>query len=378
MSGPKIIDYHAIERERAEAARRRWRALRGRADAFELRCVRAGHPTCVVAVQELVGPSSTDVDRQCDEIESALARATAELTNRQLHDRTREVFGQMRNVLAQLESREQGEAALAVRPKNAGPQHVEVDYTERVGRQLAQLKAPTAALESAAEDVLISTDPLRARLLYSDLVQRISDANRAHDTHLARVVEIAELRAQIEVLTDPEPVRALLDHVAIVVEGGGDAGTQLQQARSAIARQLDAAAADADREFVHRAVAESLAELGYEVADVAVETTDSLVFRQSGSHGVRAQIGNGEIDIRTVTFGSGTTRGADRDAEDEFCRRMPGLLAAMSRRGVAAGLKKQGLPGLVAPETVMLRKKAGAAEAATNSQHRSATRKRTT
>jgi hypothetical protein len=279
----------------------------------------------------------------------------------------------MNRVLYDLESREQAAAAAA--EDGAPTAHPEVDYVERVSRQLALLEVRVPELERAAEAVLSATDPDRVRLLYTDLVQRISDANRVADALVERRYEIAELRAQLEGLPDPDPVEALLDHAAAAVERGDDVLIPLGQARAAITHQLDAAAAEADREFVRQAVAESLTEMGYEVADVTVETPDSLVFRQNGTHGLRAHIRDGEIDLRTVRLGSGKDAGADRGAEDEFCRRMPGLLAAMSLRGVAAGVKDQKLPGLFAPETVPLRRKAGPTPP--DHQQQPVTRKRT-
>lgn len=91
VSGPKVIDYRAIERERAEAARRRWRSLAGRAWALERRCTAAGHPDCAVAVGELAGESEA-MQRQCDRLEQAIARAADELARRRLTERTQEVM----------------------------------------------------------------------------------------------------------------------------------------------------------------------------------------------------------------------------------------------------------------------------------------------
>lgn len=358
MSGPKVIDYQAIERELTEAARRRWQALSGRASAFERRCVELGHPECAVVVPPMSAASSDEMQRQCDAIEATMARAEAELSRLRLDDRTRDVFSGMEQLLADLERREQaghsGSRETVSTPAAAaapGP-----SFAERVARTLASLTEPDRELERAAQSVLGAQDADRARLLYADLVDRVTAANHAADVRAARLVEIAELRAQLEGLPDPEPIRALLDDAAEGADRGADVSVAVQQARTAVAAQQDAVAAAADREFVRGAVADSLAELGYDVADVAVETADTLVYRQSSSHGLRARIDNGELRLHAVRLGSTTPPdGSDRDADEELCRRLPQLLEAMARRGVAADVTHDTLPGLVTPETVALR-----------------------
>ncbi|WP_156432624.1 hypothetical protein [Mycobacterium sp. M26] len=206
--------------------------------------------------------------------------------------------------------------------------------------------------------MLTETDPDRSRLLYQDLSERIALAN-ARDAERARyLTEIAELRAQAESVSDPAPLRALLDHAELIATSGGSADIDLRQAKAAITEQLDAAAAAADRDYVRNAVAESLLELGYETADVDLETPETLVFRQSNSHGVRADVRNGRIDIRAVRLGPiarGDAGSADRDAEDEFCNRIPILLSALRDRGVSADVAERRLPGLSTPETLSLR-----------------------
>lgn len=379
MSGPKVIDYQAVERERAETARRRFRTLRGRAAAFEQRCVRSGEPGCAVAVPRLVGTDSADIERQCNALEAALAHAADELAHRQHDVRTKQVVAGLAAVLADLDRRERATAET----HSATTAPVTVDFSERVARQLASLPQPSPDLERAAQSVLAAKDPDRARLLYADLAERVADVNRAAALLDAHRVEIAELRAHLETLSDPDPVRALLDHAAALAGRGEAVETQLRQARAAIAAQQDAAAAVADREFVRQAVAESLSELGYEVADVAVETADSLVYRQSPSHGVQARVRDGEIDVHTVRLESengseATDSDFDRAADDEFCRRLPGLLAALSRRGVAAGVKKRTLPGLIAPPAVALRTRRGVTGEVADTESQNAAARRTT
>ena len=106
MSGPKIIDYQAVERQRAEAARRRWLALCGRADALRQRCVDAGHPDCAIEVGQLESSASTHIERRCDELATTLEAAAAELSRRQFAERTREAAAGLHDVLADLERRE--------------------------------------------------------------------------------------------------------------------------------------------------------------------------------------------------------------------------------------------------------------------------------
>jgi hypothetical protein len=378
MSGPTIIDYRALERRRAEAARRRWRALRGRAQALDQRCRDLGHPECAVKVGQLVGSSSEDIERACEQLERAVAGAARELERRQFNDRTKEVVANLHDVLTDLERREQQAAGAATgRQQESAREPVRgVDYTEKVSRLLASLKVSSPDFDRAAQSVLAATDPARARLLYADLDDRIAEANRKAAAIVERRALIEELRAQLDGLVDPDPIDTLLDYAASVVERGDDIETYLQQARTAITDQQDALADASDREFVRQAVADSLSELGYEVADVEVETAGTLVYRQSETHGVRAQIRDGEIDLRTVRLGSAAHPAADRDAEDEFCRRLPGVLAAMSRRGVSAAVKDQELPGLHTPETVRLRPRRDDTRTQQDQQQRPAARRR--
>lgn len=363
MSGPKIIDYAAVERQRAEAARRRWRTLVGRADALRQRCSQVGYPDCAVRVSGAVGTSSEDLERRCDDLARAIDDATTALSRRQFADRTKEVAAGLGDLLAALEQREQAGAELGTnqhteprRTSTPPPAHV-VDYGTKVAKRLASLMSPSPALECAARAVLTESDPARARLLYTDLQGRVTEANKATMVKLERLTEIAELRAQLDGLSDPDPLSALLDHAARSVEGGADAHTEIAQARRAITQQLDEAAATADRVFVREALAESLSEIGYLVDDIDLVTPETLVMRQSVTHGVRATVGDGKLDVRTVRLGPSADRSADRDADEEFCARVPDLLAAMARRGVTAGVTQGGLPGLHTPETVSVKKK---------------------
>mgnify|MGYP001366461411 CR=1 FL=1 len=361
MSGPKVIDYQAIERQRAEAARRRWFALTGRADALRRRCRESGHLECAVDAGPLVESSSADLERRCDELDSVLAAAAEELGRRQFADRTREVAADLSGVLADLERRERQAATATLQSEPAGKRSAErpaaprPDFADRVARQLASLQVRSTELDEVAKAVLAETDPARAHLRYDDLRQRIADANERAAARAAKLAEIAELRAQLHPLADPVPLRKLLDRATEAAERGDPVDVAVRQARRAITEQLDAAAAAADREYVRTAVAESLREQGYEVLDVDVATPETLVFRQSRTHGVRADVQDGRIDIQAVRLGATighASRSADRDAEDEFCNRIPGLLTALGRRGVAAGVTARKLPGLFTPETV--------------------------
>lgn len=107
MSGPKVIDHQAVERQRTEVARRRWLALRGRADALSRQCVQAGHPQSAARIAQPAGSSSIMVDAACNELERAVVEAVGELDRRQFADRTREVASALLEVLANLERREQ-------------------------------------------------------------------------------------------------------------------------------------------------------------------------------------------------------------------------------------------------------------------------------
>ncbi len=360
MSGPKVIDYRVVERQRAEAARRRWLGLVGRAEALSRQCVHAGHPQCAPRVGSPSGASSAELETACNELEQALATATDELTRRQFADRTKEVAAGLQDVLADLERREQRSTTVKSSPEprqqtrptaQRGP-----DYAEKVTRELASLQMPSSELQQAAKAVLAETDSTRARLLYEDLKQRIAQANEQAKARTASLADIAELRGQLDGLPDPEPLRVLLDHAEHAVHQDEDSAHAIRQARTAITRQLDAAAAAADRTYVRNAVAESLAELGYGVADVDVVTPETLVFQQDRTHGVRAEVGDHQIDLRTVRLGT-LDSSRDRDAEEEFCARVPGLLAALADRGVSAQVTKGGLPGLYPPETIPLKPK---------------------
>ena len=305
MSGPKVIDYAAIERRRAQAATRRWTGLRGRSDALRAQCLQSGHPECAVDVASLGATSSADIERKCVELEAALAAGVRRLESSQFDDRTREVFSGLSDVLADLERREH--AAIAAQQRSGAQPHpsppVTVDFAEKVRRRLASLASPDHELDKAAEAVLTADDAARARLLYNDLSRRIDEANRKYAETVEMRMQIAELRAQIDELPDPGPLGTLLDHAAAELDQGRSVQTQIQQARADIMAQLDAIAAQSERDFVRDAVAESLSELGYDVADVDVETPETLVFRQSDSHGVRAIIRDGEIDLRAVRSG---------------------------------------------------------------------------
>lgn len=379
MSGPKVIDYAAIERRRAEAATRRWTGLRGRSDALRARCLQSGHPECAVDVGSLGATSSADIERKCMDLEAALAAGVRRLESSQFNDRTREVFSGLSDVLADLERRERA-AAVAQHTPGAQPHPqppVTADFAEKVSRRLASLASPDPELDEAAEAVLTAGDAARARLLYDDLSRRIDEANRKYEETIEMRAQIAELRAQIDPMPDPGPLGVLLDHAMAELDKGRSVQAQIQQARTAIIAQLDAIAARSERDFVRDAVAESLSELGYDVADVEVETPETLVFRQSGTHGVRAIIHDGEIDLRAVRLGVGADSKSDRQAEDEFCRRVPGFLDAMSRHGVSAGVSRDTLPGLFTPETVPLRKKTARSDSQADQQHRPAVQKRT-
>lgn len=376
MSGPKVIDYRALERERVEAARRRWRSLCGWASALERRCASTGHLDCVVDVTGLAEPTggSEAMKTQCDKLEQVLARAAGELERRQLAQRTQQVMAGMRDILADVQRRERAATEAAAARRAAHPtapvEHStpRVDYADKVAAKLASLKVPSVELERAAREVVATADQARARLLYADLADRIEEANRRVERTEAQRTEIAELSAHLSDLPDPDPVSVLLDHAAVGADRAEDVHTLLAQARSAITYQLDSVAAQANRDFVRHAVAESLTELGYDVLDVAVQTPQTLVVRQSGTHGVRADIGDGEIGLRAVRFGPADAV-ADRDAEEEFCRRVPGFLSAMSRRGLSTDIREQKLPGLFAPEAISLRKKATQSSSRLDQQH---------
>ncbi|WP_431240983.1 hypothetical protein ACQ86B_29100 (plasmid) [Mycolicibacterium aichiense] len=356
MSGPTIVDYRAVERERFEAARRRWQSLRGRAAAFRQQCEAAGHSECAVDVGVAVATDSADLDRECDELQNTLTDAASVLARLQVKDRTAQVMSGMQDALADLERRERAAATARQTQMQERPASVAADYTERVGALLASAEGDTRDFMQLGADILATTDSARARLLYKELAARISEANRAIDLLLERRAEIAELRAHLTDLPDPQPVEAVLNQAAQTVERGRDAEGLLAQARTAITAQLDTVAARADQDFVRQAVAEALTELGYVIEDVDVETAETLVFRQSSGHGVRADVGGGQIGLRTVRLDVATGSSTDRDAEEEFCRRVPGFLGALSRRGVSAGIKEQKLPGLIPPETIKLRR----------------------
>ena len=358
MSGPKVIDYQAVERQRAEAARRRWLALCGRAAALSQQCAQAGHPQCAVLAGAPAGPSSTELEAACAELERALTAAADELARRRFADRTREVASSLETVLAELERRERQSAAEPA-PRQQRQDSIEprVDYAEKVSRHLASLQVPSTELQQAAKAVLAEADPTRSRLLYDDLKQRIGQANAAAEARAEQLVEIAELRGQLGTLADSDPLRVLLDHAERAVGSGDDATLAIRQARTAITDQLDVAAAAADREYVRNAVAESLTELGYAVADVELVTPETLVFQQDRTYGVQADVRDGQIDLRTVRLGSSTGASSDRDADEEFCARLPQILAALGDRGVSTRVTKDELPGLYAPETVPLKAK---------------------
>lgn len=383
MSGPKVIDYQAIERQRAEAARRRWFALTGRADELRRRCRESGHLECAVDVGPFVESPSADLERRCDELDSALAAAAEQLSRRKFADRTREVAADLSGVLADLEQRERQTAAAAPQQESAvkrsakRPAAPRPDFAPRVARQLASLQVRSSELEAAAKAVLAENDPARAHLRYYDLRRRIADTNERAAIKDANLAEIAALRAQLHTLDDPEPLHKLLDHATEAAERGDSVDVAVRQARLAITEQLDAAAAAADREYVRTAVADSLREQGYEVIDVDVATPETLVFRQSRTHGVRADVRDGRIDIQAVRLGptiSPESQSADRDAEDEFCNRIPDLLTSLEQRGVAAGVTARTLPGLFTPETVAVQ---STDSATTAEQKRSHTRGRT-
>lgn len=363
MSGPKIVDYVAVERQRVEAAQRRWSALRGRAEAFRQQCVDSGYPECAVTVGRLSATSSADIDGRCEEVAAALKAAGRQLLSRQFSDRTREVATGLADALAELDHRERQDAAKSPHVTTPRPNgqpagtRFRPDFTDRVTRQLATLRTPTETLQQAGAAVLREADPARAQILYSDLKHRVAQANKTEALKEQQLAEIAEQRAQLDRLTDPLPLHALLDQATDAVLRGLDAGYMVQQACTAITAQLDAAAAAADREYVRNAVSESLSELGYGVADVTVATPGTLVVRQSRSHGVRADISDGQIDIAAVRLGAASdiNRSSDRDAEDEFCRRLPGLVNALESRGITTEVREAELPGLFTPETVALR-----------------------
>ncbi|WP_139334992.1 hypothetical protein [Mycobacterium sp. GA-1841] len=352
MSGPKVIDYRAIERSRVEAATRRWRSLTGRASALERRCRAAGHLDCMIASGTLVAGNSDAMLRQCDELEEKLARSVNELERRRLDARTHQVMAGMQDILVEMQQREQRAAAAASVPHEPVVP-LRVDYADKISARLASLRVDAPELVDAARDVLAATEPARARLLYADLVDRIEEANRRAKRAEAQRTEVAELRAQLSHLPDPDPVQALLDQAATTVDRNVDSEGLLARARAAITWQLDRVAAQSDREFVRQAMEDSLRELGYDVLDVNVETPGTLVVRQSGTHGLRADIRDGEISLRAVRLAT-SDAAADRDAEDEFCRRVPGLISGMSRRGLTSSVKEQKLPGLYTPETISL------------------------
>lgn len=384
MSGPKVIDYQAVARQRAEAARRRRLALCGRAEAFRQRCVAAGYPECAVGIQS-AGSSTADIEQDCLQLERSLSEAADQLARRQFAARTRDVAAGMHDILADLERREQRTATDTTTPnrqRRSRPQpdpattsDARIDYADKVSRQLASLETPSRAFDDAAQALLTESDPSRARLMFDDLRRRISQANQQAQRTVRQQTEIAELRAQLSAVRDPQPLLALLDQADAAVGRGDDIDVALRQARGAITAQLDAAAATADRIYVRGAIAEALGELGYTVADVDVATPETLVFRQNSTHGVRADVRDGRIDVRAVRLGSASTSTADRDAEEQFCQRIPGFLAALGSRGVSAGVKESKLPGLFAPETVPLRARPGA-PAADGEQQRTHTRRR--
>ncbi|MCF6391131.1 hypothetical protein L2K20_29600 [Mycobacterium sp. MBM] len=290
---------------------------------------------------------------------AALKAAGRQLLSRQFSDRTREVVTGLADALAELDRREgrtsSHDCGTTPHPdERATGTGFRPDFTDRVTRQLATLRTPTETLQQAGAAVLREADPARAQILYSDLKHRVAQANKTEARKEQQLTEIAEQRAQLDRLTDPLPLHALLDQATDAVLRGLDAGDMVQQACTAITAQLDAAAAAADREYVRNAVAEALRELGYDVADVTVATPGTLVVRQSHSHGVRADIRDGQIGIAAVRLGAtgSIDRSSDRDAEDEFCRRLPGLVSALDSRGITTELREAKLPGLYTPETV--------------------------
>ncbi|CAM2744784.1 hypothetical protein [Skermania piniformis] len=373
MSGPKGISYRiAAEQRAAEAAQARRVALEGRARAFTARCVAAGHPELGVSL----GPAragSAETNAACDELERRLLAAEAALTERSAADRNRELFAGMQSALDKLAQREQAEAAARTeRVADPPPAPARHDHADEVQRVLATLAERSTELEAAGHALLFAA-PERARLLLRDLSARVTEANRRTEGVRQLQSEIAALHGRAQLLDDPGPVLELLARAESTIGDPAHAESLLDAARELHDRRRDHETPERDRRFVAAAVTASLQELGYIVADVELETSESLVLLPPGNatHAVRAVVADGEIDLRTVRLVAGTDRAEDRGAEQALCADLPAFTSGLQARGVAATVTRQVPAGVVSPR-LLTRKVAGE----TRSHRRRTTRER--
>lgn len=358
ISAYRIEDPAAVERRRVQEALNEWALLRGRASALAQRCEKAGHPECAVSVGQPTAADSASIQRECNELQTQIAASAARLEKAQLDDQARLTNAALESLLDDLARREAVTPERTVAPTEAPAEPAGERYAERIREKLATLAVDLQALfRKSAGDILAEADPARAGLLYDDLVQRIALANKRVAMQSASLSDIAELRSQLERLPGPGAARALVDSAEDAVARGADPSRLIEQAREALARELQAQSARFDLEFVQRAVKDSLVDVGYEVLDVGLETAETLVFRQSAGYGVCAEIKADHIDLHTVRLETGATAGGsnrdkDRDADDELCRRLEGFRAGMGRRGVTVTVRETQLPGTVEPSTV--------------------------
>ncbi|MQY20135.1 hypothetical protein [Nocardia macrotermitis] len=352
MSGPTAVAYRITSaRERLEDAQRRWRRLLGRSRAHSLRCNAFECPDLLVTEPESAPARDAEtLEAACTRLEERIRDAESRLENRLVRQRSRRVEHDLSGLLDDLARREAAASAPVARP-----QAPDLDVPARVSRILASLSEDSPELTAAASAAL-RAEPHRTRLLLADLDARARAANRRCARRREQRLELEQLRCEAAGLDDPSAVSAQLRQADAALDGGGDAAAVLEHARITLERLTVAARAERDRRFVLSAVTESLAELGYHVAPVELDTADSIVLRpnRTGTHAIRARVSDDEIDLHTVRTGPATDREADRDADAALCAEVEPLLDELRRRGIQPGRVRRLPPGSVTPPEVRL------------------------
>lgn len=233
---------------------------------------------------------------------------------------------------------------------------------ERATGLLARLPADTAAgvrrtCERAAAAVGAAS-AARARLLLSDLAERVGAETRRAGAVRRAAADLARLGAAVSTLPPGNEAERLRQRIAQLAQDGVD------RIPEELAAGVTAAIARADRDRERKAVADALrlglGELGYEVTlgfetALAREGVAFAALPHARGYGVKVLLDGDRPVLRTQVVrgaGAGGDPAEDAAAEQGFCEDYPTLLARLARHGIGTAELGRYPPGAVPVQAV--------------------------
>ncbi|KJF24924.1 hypothetical protein C7T36_13870 [Rhodococcus sp. AD45-ID] len=372
MSGPKGIQYRVdpkvarrlAEEQRSRQLLARWRQIESAAIRLSARCHAHDLPILAVAIPTVAADDTAQMEALADQLEHEVNQSNRQLDAKVRENRSRRFDHDLEAVLTDLAAVE--EAARVARPvdadKSVDTSRNASDCTaaerrkrlsDQVSRRLGRLVEPASEIEDFA--VAVVTAPLdRAPMLLDELDAQISERNAITNRVGADNSRLDALRVKAAALQDAAAVGGLLAQAANEIECQRSAAAILDAVTNLVDAATARVTAEVERQYVLEAVRESLEELGYVTTEVDGGGPDSVVLSRAGSttHGVRARVSEGEVDLHSIGFADRNDKAADTAADQALCGDLDPMLGALERRGVSPGRVRR-IPAGVLPVSLV-------------------------